>query len=218
MKAKEYSLREKKHARTKIAIMNAFMERMRHGRSGDISVKKVCADAEVAEGTFFNYFPEKIDVIGYYLHLMAIRMIWQARREVAEGKYLPMIDSVFKQSAEEWGEDELTYQIISALLVQGSRPKIIEISGLEKKLAFPDCPGIEETPAVFMDDWFRDCLTQAQKCGELPIKINVDDVVISLITILSGTLLATRFKDSDKRGYHYMRQLQLLWRGLGAKG
>ena len=139
MKENEYSLREKKHARTKNAIMNAFMERLRHNRFDDISVRNVCDDAEVAEGTFFNYFPEKIDVIGYYLHLMTLKMIWKAKKETSSGKYLPVIDSVFRQLVEELNNNNLTYQIISVLLVQSERPKKVTISALEKRLAFPDC-------------------------------------------------------------------------------
>ena len=218
MKAKEGSLREKKHAKTKIAIMNAFMERLKHSRFDDISIKKVCEDAEVAEGTFFNYFPEKIDVIGYYLYLTTLKMIWKAQKETSTGKYLPLIDSVFSQLSEEWNNNNLTYQILSVLIVHSERPKKVTIPALEKRLAFPDCAGIEETPSVVLDEWFKECVILAQKNGELPSKANVDDVVVSLMTIITGTLLAIRFSKINNRGYHYIRQLQVLWRGFGVRG
>lgn len=217
MKAKGCSLREKKYARTKIAIMNAFMERLKHSRFEDISIKKVCGDAEVAEGTFFNYFPEKIDVIRYYLFLTTAKIVWKARRETPAGSYLLLIDTVFRQLAEEVYNNNLTYQIISVLLAQNERPRKITISALEKKLVFPDCPGIEETSPVLFEEWFRECVILAQKNGEIPETVNVDDLVISLMTIMCGTLLAIRFVDSDSRGCHYTRQLQALWRGVGAK-
>jgi len=217
MKAKEYSLREKKYARTKIAIMNAFMERLKKSRFDDISVKKVCVDAEVAEGTFFNYFPEKIDVIGYYLSLATVKIVWKARRETPAGRYLPLIDMVFSQLSGEVYNNNLMYQIISVLLAQDERPRKITISALEKELAFPDCPGIEETSPVLFEEWFKECIILAQKNGELPAAVNADDLVISLMTIMCGTLLAIRFRDSDSRGGHYKRQLQALWRGVGAK-
>lgn len=217
MKAKEYSLREKKHARTKIAIMDAFMERLKHDSFDDISIREVCKDAEVAEGTFFNYFPAKIDVIGYYLYLTTTRIIWKARKEVPPGKYLPLIDSAFRQLSEELDSNGLVYQIFSVLLTQSKKPKKAAISALEKILIFPDRPGIEETRSIALDEWFKECVILARKNGELPLNMNVDDVVISLITILTGTLLAVRFKDINSRGYHYVRQLKALWLGLGVK-
>jgi AcrR family transcriptional regulator len=217
MQAKEYSLREKKHARTKIAIMNAFVERLRRSRFDDIAIREICRDLEVAEGTFFNYFPEKTDVLGYYLYLTTMKMIWQSRKSTPAGKYLPLIDSVFAQLSDELNNNNVAYRIISVLLVQSERPKRIVVSELEKKLAFPDCPGIEGTPAMILDEWFKECVISAQKKGELPARANVDDVVVSLMTIIAGTLLATRFSDNNSLGYHYMRQLQSFWRGMGVK-
>lgn len=216
MKDKDCSLREKKHAKTKLAIMNAFMERLKQRRFDDISIKKVCEDAEVAEGTFFNYFPEKIDVICYYVRLMTLKTIWKARKSVSSGRYLPLIEALFNQLSQELDNDKLTYQILAALLAQSERPKNIAVSELEKSMAFPDCPGIEETPAVVLDEWFTECVSRARKNGELPLKTRVNDVVVSLMTIISGTLLAVRFCDSKDCGYHYKRQLEALWQCIGA--
>ncbi|MFA5116174.1 MAG: TetR/AcrR family transcriptional regulator [Candidatus Omnitrophota bacterium] len=214
---REYSLREKKSARTKIAIMNAFMERLKDKRYEDISIREVCLDAEVAEGTFFNYFPEKIDILSYYLYLMTSKMIWKAGAKASASGYLALVESLFKQLSEEWSNSNLAYQILSVLIAQSKRPKKILFSGFEKKLVFPDCPGIEETPSVILDEWLRVCVIQARKSGELSPKINVDDVVVSLITIITGTLLALRFENVNKCGYHYRRQLHDLWRVLGAE-
>jgi len=217
MKVKEYSLREKKYARTKIAIMKSFMGRLRHTRFDDISIKEVCRDLEVAEGTFFNYFPEKIDVIRYYLSLNILKIIWEAKREVPAGRYLSLIDVVFNLLSQGWDNDNLTYQIISVLLVRGEEPGRMDISGIEKKLAFPDCPGIEEAPSEIISEWFKECVILAQKNGEVSSKINIDDAVVSLVTIMTGTMLAIRFNHKNSSGYHYMRQLHALWRDLGVK-
>lgn len=213
----EYSLREKKCARTKIVIMNAFLELLRHNSFDKISIKKISEKAEVAEGTFFNYFPEKIDVIGYYLHLTTSKLVWKTREKVPEGKYLPLIDYVISRMPEELNSNSLIYQIIAIVLVQTKRPKKVVISVLEKAMAFPDYPGIENMPIVSLDEWFRECLIKAQTSGELPVKANINDMVISIMTIISGTLLAVKFNDSNNLSYHYKRQLQALWRDVGVR-
>ena len=89
MTKREYSLREKKHARTKIALMSSFIERLRNSRFEDISIRDVCKSAEISEGTFFNYFPEKIDVITYYVNLMTMKVIWKARQKAPRINTLP---------------------------------------------------------------------------------------------------------------------------------
>ncbi len=217
MKTKDYSLREKKHARTKVGLMNAFMDRMKKSRFDDISIKEVCRGAEIAEGTFFNYFPEKIDVIGYYLQLLTLKMVWKAKKEVPVGQYLPLINSIFTQLGEELAHANVIYQILSVLLLQSEKPKRVEISDFEKRLAFPDQDGIEHGVSKMLDSWFKECLEAARKNGELPVKTNIDDVQVALMTILSGTLIAIKFGNVKKLGYHYKCQLQALWDGLGVK-
>lgn len=212
-----YSLREKNYARTKVGLMNAFMERLKTKRFDDISIKEVCQAVEVAEGTFFNYFPEKIDVIVYFLHLLITKMIWRAKQDVPQGKYLALIESVFGRMAEMMISVHVFYQITSVLLVQSEQLKKGEISGLEKRMAFPDQAGIEDSPTKSMGSWLKECLAAAKKSGELPPKTNINDIYISLMTILSGTLIATKFGDAKSRGYHYKRQLCDLWRVSGAR-
>ena len=144
MTKREYSLREKKHARTKIALMNSFIARLRHSRFEDISIKDVCQSVEVSEGTFFNYFPEKIDVVTYYVNLMTMKLIWKARQKVAEGKFIALLNVFFEEMANEIRKLDITYQLISILVVQHDKPKISVIPDIEKHLFFPDLPGIED--------------------------------------------------------------------------
>ncbi|MFA5394101.1 MAG: TetR/AcrR family transcriptional regulator [Candidatus Ratteibacteria bacterium] len=217
MEVEKYSLREKKHAKTKIAIMNAFIKRLERTRFGDISIREICKNIEISEGTFFNYFSEKIDIINYYSYLIFLKIFWKTQNEVPQGKYLISIETVFKNAAAELNNINITYQMISIILMQREKPKAVTISNIEKHLIFPDYVGIENTPVIFIDDFFGVCLKAALKNGELPKKTNIDDVLVSLMTILAGTLLATKFKNIKDREYHYMRQLNLLWKGLGIK-
>ena len=211
------SLREIKHARTKLGLMNAFVERLKDSDFDDISVRQICRDAEVAEKTFFNYFPEKISVVDYYIQLRTLRTVFLARKALSGGKYLDLIDRVFSRMGEELNDSDVIYQIISVLLIRGPHRANVDVGAFEKQLAFPDCKGIEELPAIRLEDWIRECVAAARKNGELPLRTNIDDLVVSLITILTGTLLATRVQDTGKRDYHYMRQLRALWQGLGVR-
>ncbi|MBF0494045.1 MAG: TolC family protein [Candidatus Omnitrophica bacterium] len=217
--SEKYSLREMKHARTKIALMNAFIERLQALRFDDISVQDICKKVEISEGTFFNYFPEKVDLINYYRHLFFTKIVWMAKQDVPEGHYLELINTAFKKMGDESEKQNINmvHQIISVMIVQTKKPKAVHISDVEKRLAFPDCKGIEKIPSVFIDVFFRQCLERAEESGELPKNTKIDDLQISLLTIMSGTLLAAKLQNVKNRKYHYMRQLQLLWKGLGVR-
>jgi len=217
MEEKKYTLREKKHAQTKLAIMSAFIGRLKNTRFDNISIREVCENVEVSEGTFFNYFPEKIDIINYYMHLVVLKTAWEAKKINSRGKYLDLIDKSFETLSEEFTNPNLIYEIISIMIVQKDRPKKITIPDIEKCYAFPECEGIEAIPTLFIDDFYRDCLKNALKNGELPPKTNLNDVLISLEAILGGTMVAVKLEKSSNLSYHLKRQLLLLWKGLGRK-
>ncbi|MBF0216397.1 MAG: TetR/AcrR family transcriptional regulator [Candidatus Omnitrophica bacterium] len=215
MEKKEYTLREKKFARTKIALMNEFIARMKASRFDDISIQEICKNVEVSDGTFFNYFPEKVDIVNYYRQLFFLNIVWKARKETPAGKYLALINCAFEKLAQ--GQDNLNivHQILSIMLVQKGKPGTVNISDIEKHLAFPDCEGIEEMQIVFIDVFFEECLIGAVKNGELPENADIDDILISLLAIMGGTVLAAKLRNVKDRKYHYSRQLKLLWKGLG---
>ena len=217
MPGKEYSLREKKHARTKLAIVNAFVQRLRASRYDGISIRELCRSVEISEGTFFNYFPEKIDLINYYITLLLLKIIWKARREAPPGRSLALIDEVFVTLAGDLHSANLGYQLISIMVNQQERPEPVDITPIEKQLAFPRCAGIEEIPTMPIGVFFKGCLKDARAHGELPADVAIDDIVISLLAIMGGTLLAAKLENIRDKAYHYTRQLRLLWKGLGVR-
>ncbi len=217
METKEYSLRERKHAQTKIALMNAFIKRLERTRFEEISIREICKIVEVSEGTFFNYFSAKIDIIHYYSSLVFLKVFWNAQKEIPPGKHLAFIESIFKNMAVEISNGNVIYQMLSIMIMQKEKPRAAVVSDIEKQFLFPDCPGIENVPIKFIDDILADCLNVAYKNGELPRTTKIDDVQVSLMTILGGTVLATRFTNTKDQTYHLMRQLRLLWKGIGVK-
>ena len=216
MRLKEYSLREKKHARTKIAIMNAFIKRLEKVRFDDISIRQICKIVEVSEGTFFNYFPEKIDIINYYMHLIFLKVVAKARQDVSQGQYLSLINATFSRLAEEsLNNNNIVYQMMSLMIIQRERPKKVAISNLERQIFSPGLQGIDNVEVMLLEDFLKECLIGAVNTGELPKDTKIEDVLVSLVTILGGTLLAAKFAAIKDRSYHYTRQLQFLWNGLG---
>lgn len=217
MPLRPYTLREIKHARTKIALMNYFIGRLRHARLEDLSVKAACRSVEISQGTFFNYFPKKLDVITYYVTLMIMKLIWQARRRAAGGQGIALLNAFFAEMAEEIGRLDITYELMSIMLLQRDKPKTTVITAVEKHLFFPACTGIERLTPQTIDEFFRSSLAAARQLGELPKETRLDQTLISLLSILAGTLIATKFSQRDDLQAHYRRQLRLLWNGLGAQ-
>ena len=56
-------LRQRKFARTRLALAGALSKALVQQTLSEVSVKALCREAEVSEATFFNYFPRKEDIL-----------------------------------------------------------------------------------------------------------------------------------------------------------
>ena len=74
---KDIPLQQRKQARTRLALLDATIELMREKSLANITVEEICREVEVSKGTFFRYFPRKVDLIFYYIRLRNIEVIWQ---------------------------------------------------------------------------------------------------------------------------------------------
>ncbi len=213
----DYSLREIKHTRTKIALTSAFIERLRKSRFEDISIKDVCKGAEISEGTFFNYFPEKTDIVTYYIRLLMTKIIWKARKKAPQGRHIALINAFFEEIANEFSKIDISYELISIMVALHKKPGKTVLSKIEKKLFFPDLSGIGDSASLSIDEFFQECIADAQKNGELPGTVHINNALVSLHTIMVGTMLAIKFRNIKNIKYQYARQLQILWKELGVK-
>ncbi|MDD5259701.1 MAG: hypothetical protein PHD29_07020 [bacterium] len=221
MAQEAYSLRERKHAKTKLALMRAFIERLKTQRFEEISISELCADLDVAEGTFFNYFPRKIDVIRYFTDLSSIHVIWQTEQRMNKKTYLDKIDNIFYYLGEEIENNtNLIYEIIAASIGQKqAMEQMTKITKAEKHFAFPGCAGIEDIrpPSMLFEGYFEEVIKKAVKSEELPQAVNIRTTVLFLNMLMAGLPLAIK-KDKLKNIRSINREmLELLWKALGRK-
>jgi AcrR family transcriptional regulator len=216
--AKEkYALREIKQAKLKLAIMGVFVKKLHHLRFDAICIKEVCRKLEISEGTFFNYFPEKIDVISYYVALTTLKIIYEISTISPPKKHIDFINSIFDKMADEFCTQNmanLTYEIISIVILQHEKPGKVTVSNLEKILAFPGLNGIEKVEALMIDEFLLKAVKQAIAGKEIKKKVVAQDVLVALIAIMVGTLIAIKFEKNLSLKTYYRRHLKMLWNEL----
>ena len=211
----KYSLREKKHAKTKIALARAFLERLKSTRFSDISIKEVCNAVEVSDGTFYNYFSNKIELARYFERLTLLKIAWEIQKKEQRLEPLEMIEYAFDLMAIEISQPFLFYEIVS--LFSAERIKLKEGQALteaEKYFAFPKCNDIEEVKVVTLENLFSELINKAQQKGTISKKIKTNDILINLMAILIGVPLTIEIEDFDKINRLYRSQLALLWKAV----
>ena len=216
-------LRERKQARTRLALLDAAIERMREKALADITVEEICQEVEVSRGTFFRYFARKADLILYHIRLWSIEVTWHATRAAGGSPGLAMIEEVFGWTAAVFEDHPRLFAELIAFrafepqeFTKLVRDDQIMVSQAERLLRFPDLDGIESIPEGTFQRIFRHNLRAAIANTELPDSIDIDDVILSLASIFYGAPLMLADRVPRNLAAAYSHQLRLLWTGLRA--
>ena len=70
------SLRERKFAKTRLALAEAASLHLEAAPLENLSVKSLCERVQISEATFLNYFPKKEDLVIYLDRLWTLELNW----------------------------------------------------------------------------------------------------------------------------------------------
>src|SRR5690606_34826190 len=170
-------LREKKYARTKLALMRAAVARLRVKSFNDVTVKELCEEAQVSEATFFNYFPKKDDVLRYFIQIWMVEVTWEARQSVGADSGLRFIEALFDIMGRELGEcPRIMLEVISFMTLDregAGCPFSSELSLAERLQAFPEMDCASSVPCQKLDQVLAQPIQRAAAQGELPADANI---------------------------------------------
>jgi AcrR family transcriptional regulator len=212
-----FSLRERKFARTRLALAEVVTHHLENAPLEALSVKSLCERAQISEATFFNYFPKKEDIVVYLDKLWSLELNWYGLQVAGQQKGLPVIEALFRYAAIQIQKKPgLMGEIIAYQARERTRSPRPEITPAERAMAFRDLAGIEETGQDSLELVLRKALQQAVDQGDLPQNTLIPAAMVGLVSIFYGVPLAIQHTNPANIGPMYRQQLTLLWAGLRA--
>ena len=211
------SLRERKFAKTRLALADAVTQHLEAASFDSLSVKALCERVQISEATFFNYFPKKEDLIVYLDRLWTLELNWYGRQAAMQGKGLPVIEALFRYtSIQIQKKPGLMAEIIAHEALSRERREGPEITPAERMMAFSDLEGIADMSDQSLEGLLRTSLETAIKEGDLPANTAIAAAMVGLVSIFYGVPLAIQHSNAAAIGAMYRQQLELLWGGLQA--
>lgn len=211
-------LRERKRARTRIALVEALLPRLAERPLEEIQVAELAEAAEISPATFFNYFPSKADLLSHFLQLWSLRVSALARQVEAEhDSALAAIEALFAATAAETGEHPrvMLEIIVHEARTTVRRPTIVERA--ERLLFLPEIEDVEGLADSGLAGILPDLLGKAVARGELPPGTDVGTLTLAVVSVFFGVPLIVAAQDPRAVGELQRRQLQLLWAGARAE-
>lgn len=208
-------LREKKFARTKVAITFNLIEKLLHTPFENISVKEICREVEISEATFFNYFPKKSDIIDYYTTLKMYQNFWNLKeKNKITTNPIENIKSFFAVMAESTRPTVFNEIFCFYLKNKHYDNMKCKISATEKIIAFPECKGIEELPPMTTHEFFTQELKKAINEKLINESTDVVKTVTILHIIMYGSLVFAHTDPKNDLKDYYKTQLNSTFESL----
>jgi AcrR family transcriptional regulator len=220
----DFPLRERKKARTRLSILDAVIQRLYSHPLADITIDMICGDVQISKGTFFQYFPQKSDVLVLYGLLWNLEAMWYAARSGRVTPGLEAIEHIFRELGRKVEEHPRLWMEIIAL--RAYKPKEFalmggtdtdQVSTVERYLRFPDFEGIESVKEGNFRQLFLLNLKAAAANGELPEKTDLETCYMSLACFFYGVPLMSFGIEPVQCTDAYLKQIHLLWKSLGAR-
>jgi AcrR family transcriptional regulator len=213
----ELPLRERKRARTRIALVEALLERLAERPLEDIQVAELVGDADISAATFFNYFPTKADLLTHFIQLWSLQVSALARDvEARHESALAAIEALFMSAAEQTVDHpRVMLEIIVHLARTGLQPSPIERA--ERLMYLPEVEDVESLPDTGLSGILPDLLAKAVARGELPAHTDIEGLMQAVWSVFFGVPLFLGGRHPEAVATIQRQQLHLLWAGAKAK-
>lgn len=208
-------LRQRKHAKTKAALMRSLAQRLKEKPFDAISVRDLADDVQISEVTFYNYFPKKTDLLAYMTQMMLIKAHHEC---IGDGK--KGIDAIYgffdilSESIEEY--PRIRNEAIAFFFKEAQAMGLKKIKKGELMILL----GSDDIKDDFIRDTdifmiFKQMIKQAVIDGDMPDDVDVGVASLLMISVLSGTPACFVVEQGAKKSFK--RQIDIILRGLGCK-
>lgn len=212
---KALPLRERKFAHTKLALLDAALARLPSKPFAEITVKDLCAEVEVSEPTFFNYFPTRNHLLVYFVELWSLAVQLQILRLGREAGAIRAVDLAFEITGREIGKrPQVMFEIISWKVLTPQTESWPEVTRAERLLRFPAAPEVLDLRVASVGDIVERHVRLARKRGELPSNVDVALARTCLVAMFYGIPLALGLEKHTSVVSTYRSALAQFWQGL----
>jgi len=206
---KKLPLREIKKARSKIAIFKAAFELIGEKPFKEVKVEDICRKAEVSTVTFFKFFPQKEDLLIYFMRLWLAERLIELKLQPKRG--IAAIRHLFQTVASGAGRKPgLMLSLIGYLSEVNMHPNMPLLSEAEIQILFSGREEHVEAEAPHLGDLFSRFIEEAKEDGDIPEHVPTDDLVKAMFTIFYGAYLTAHIYSSNEFMEFYDLHLNLL--------
>ncbi len=207
------SLRKEKSARLKVQILEQTLKHVGKRSFEDLYVDDICEKVKISKVTFFKYFPQKEDVLMYFLRICCLKRLVELRDKPKSG--LQGIYYIFDKAAEEFEQYPglmLSMVAYMADMKRGIKP--FPVKQEEKELLYPGVDDIKDVEIQSLDQMLERFTLEAILNKEITKSTATRDITNLLMSNLLGSIITAHTHQVNAPRLFFKRNAEWALKGL----
>lgn len=207
------SLRKEKSARLKVHILEQSMKLVGKRAFDDLYVDDICEKVKISKVTFFKYFPQKEDLLMYYLRILCLRRLVELRDKPKEG--LAGIYYLFEKAGDDYEAHPGVMLSMVAYLADMKRSiKPFPVKPEEKQLLHANVPDIVQMEILSLEQMLEKFTLEAIFKREITKTTATREITGLLMSNLLGSFITAHLSQPSSPKVFFKRNVEWMLRGL----
>jgi AcrR family transcriptional regulator len=202
-------LRERKAAKLKLLLVDLLTEELKSQDFQNINVERLSEKAMISKVTFYNYFPEKEDILRYFLSIWVYRLIIDCHRLNKQG--MAAVRFVFENMAENLNKNPNLYGNMLSLLTRKREFEYVQELTLAERAALYSDERLQAVEVkLSMGHFLQTQCAIAIEQGEIKSSLSPEDLSLLIGSLIHGSCILGFRVDPAKPGQACLDALRIL--------
>jgi AcrR family transcriptional regulator len=207
------SLRKEKSARLKVHILEQSVKLIGKRPFEDLYVDDICEKVKISKVTFFKYFPQKEDLLMYYLRILCLRRLVELRDKPKEG--LAGIYYLFEKAGDDFeAHPGMLLSMVAYMADMKRSIKPFPVKAEEKQLLYPYMADIVQLEILSLEQMIEKFTLEAIFKREITKTTATRDISSLLLSNLLGSIITAHLTQVSSPKVFFKRNVEWLLRGL----
>jgi AcrR family transcriptional regulator len=200
-------------ARIKLNILSSTLDLLGKKSFKDLHVEQICSRAGVSKVTFFKYFPQKEDVLLYFMRVWSLRRSVELFKEPRSG--LQGVYYLFDRMADTFERyPGLPLSVVSYWTSDNSPPSAFPLKDMEKRILYPGKRYVTDMQVFTVPQFLEHFLLEAIMNREIQRVSDSRELTNLFMSILYGTLITAHVRQVSPLRMIFRRHIDMTLKGI----
>ena len=206
-------IRSIKAARIKTEILKETKSLIGKGSIKDVFVVELCKRVKLSKVTLFKYFPQKEDILLYYLRIWCLELAVALKNDPREGlKGVYYLTDALSDEYEKHPGLILSLMGYIATVEKISKPYAVRVE--ERKLLFPNENNLEDVEIKSIEQLLEGFILEAIFKGEITKRSDTTELMNLILSQIYGAILTANQHRISPLKLYFRRSIDTLVNGL----